>query len=127
MDGKKLFSKRDALLFLGILIFCALLFLLFSLAPQGTKAVVEQNGRIVAERELSRLEKPETIELEGADGLSLAVSFYPDGVAVTKAGCPDQVCVRTGKLRRAGESVLCLPAKISVRLEGASGVDATTF
>lgn len=49
-----------------------------------------------------------------------------DGAAqVTAADCPDQVCVRHGAIRYAGESIVCLPHKLVVSIEGGqgSGVD----
>lgn len=125
--GKSLFSKRDALFFAALLLLAALLFLLFSLSPRGTAAIVERNGGTLAVRELSQLTGPEELAVEGENGLSLTVTFYPDGATVTAADCPDQVRVRTGKITRSGESALCLPAKVSVRLTGNAGADALTY
>jgi len=34
------------------------------------------------------------------------------------ADCPDQVCVRTGTLTRAGQAAVCLPHKVVLRLTG---------
>ena len=33
------------------------------------------------------------------------------------SGCPDQICVRTGKLSRASESAACLPAGVVIKVE----------
>ena len=38
--------------------------------------------------------------------------------AVTEANCGDRTCVGTGAVSRAGESILCLPHRLSVRIEG---------
>ena len=50
------------------------------------------------------------------------------GVRVAWADCPTQDCVRTGLITRSGQSIVCLPARIIVRLEGGTaddgGVDA---
>ena len=59
---------------------------------------------------------------------AVTITFSPEGAAVTASGCPDQVCVQTGQLTRAGESAICLPARVVLRLEGGgSGVDATVY
>ena len=40
------------------------------------------------------------------------------GVRVEEADCPTQDCVHTGTITRAGQSIVCLPARIIIRLEG---------
>ena len=40
------------------------------------------------------------------------------GLRVAHADCPTQDCVRTGIIVRSGQSVICLPARIIIRLEG---------
>ena len=40
------------------------------------------------------------------------------GLSVKKADCPTQDCVHTGTITRAGQSIVCLPARIIIRLEG---------
>ena len=40
------------------------------------------------------------------------------GLYVTEADCPTQDCVHTGTITRAGQSIVCLPARIIIRLEG---------
>lgn len=49
-----------------------------------------------------------------------------EGVRFTESTCPDQVCVRSGLLTRAGQSAVCLPNRVIVRLTGAAApeVDA---
>ncbi len=34
------------------------------------------------------------------------------------ADCPDKVCVRTGKISRVGEQIVCLPNRVFVRIVG---------
>ena len=40
---------------------------------------------------------------------------------VALSDCPTQDCVRTGTISRGGQSIVCLPARIIVRLEGGPG------
>lgn len=46
--------------------------------------------------------------------------FY---IAVTTSDCPTQDCVHTGKISRAGQSIVCLPARVIIELEGADAGD----
>lgn len=49
------------------------------------------------------------------------------GIRVAVSDCPTQDCVHTGLIYRSGQSIVCLPARIIIRLEGGGtdgGVDA---
>lgn len=100
-------------------------------ADPGT-VVVTIDGRETDRFPLEKLlESPRTYTnngytLEVAYGLRDMESPPPDhapspgeaGVRVAQADCPTQDCVRTGLITRSGQSIVCLPARIIVRLEG---------
>ena len=46
------------------------------------------------------------------------VSVTSDGVYVKKADCPDKLCVKQGKITKSGQSIICLPNRVSVYLTG---------
>ena len=50
----------------------------------------------------------------------------PDGLCVLESDCPNQDCVRSGVISKPGQSLVCLPARIVIELQGGSGdgVDA---
>lgn len=68
----------------------------------------------------------ERLPLDGAagervytgNGYTLTVRFGPEGVQVEAADCPTQDCVHTGIISRGGQSIVCLPGRIIIRLEG---------
>ena len=68
------------------------------------------------------------------NGYTLRLAASPasggDGVRVEAADCPTQDCVHTGVISRGGQSIVCLPARIIIRLEGGpppeTAVDAVT-
>lgn len=128
MEEKRFLSPLGLVL-CGLLVLAAgVLYLGLSLAPQGTRAIVEKSGEVVLERDLSQLTEPETFTLEGEQNIQVTVEFSPQGAAVVASGCPDQVCVRTGTLTKAGETAVCLPARVTLRLEGGGdSVDATVY
>lgn len=94
-------------------------------AASGLSAVISVDGRVTETVNLSLLTGPEVRELT-ANGYTLRLRLSPDGAEVLEADCPNQVCVHTGAIHRAGQSVVCLPARISVMLAGTTddGVDA---
>ena len=128
MEEKRFLSPLGLML-CGLLVLAAgVLYLGLSLAPQGTRAIVEKSGVVVLERDLSQLTEPETFTLEGEQNIQVTVELSPQGAAVVATCCPDQVCVRTGTLTKAGETAVCLPARVTLRLEGGGdSVDATVY
>ena len=116
--------RNDLLLLTGCLLATLVLGGLWLLLRQGGRfVVVEQNGRETARYALSE-DRTERIETEG--GYNLLV--IEGGEAFLRAAdCPTLLCVKTGKIRYAGQSIVCLPHKLAVRIVGgASGLDAVT-
>jgi len=48
-------------------------------------------------------------------------------VWVTKASCPNKLCMRQGKISKPGEAIICLPNRIVVTIQGKSKLDAVTY
>ena len=74
---------------------------------------------------------PDTHRRYSGGGYTVEVCCRPggeEGVQVVWADCPTQDCVHTGRIYRSGQSIVCLPGRIIIRLEGgaadASGPDA---
>lgn len=56
-----------------------------------------------------------------ANGYTLTVALAANdrpGIQVIHSDCPTQDCVHTGVITRAGQSIVCLPARIIIALEG---------
>ena len=50
--------------------------------------------------------------------------LYSDGsIAFESSDCPDKVCVRSGRLRRVGESAACLPNQLILKIVAAQRDD----
>ena len=122
---KKAAPKRgDLYLMVGCLLAaldcCCLWFLL---RQDGGTVIVEQNGRETARYALS---EDRTVRIEGEGGYNLLV-IEGGEVYLSEADCPTQLCMKTGKIRYAGQSIVCLPHKLAVRITGgASGLDGVT-
>lgn len=103
-------------------------FLLFAVSnfgkQTGTQVVVEAAGRPAAVYDLN---KPTEITVSGRSGLSLTVTIVDGRVRVTQSECPDHLCEHTGWLSRGGQSAVCVPAGITVRITGGdNAVDGVT-
>lgn len=117
-------KRGDTILIIGFLLaalVCCGLWLGFR--KDGGAVIVEQEGRETARYALN---EDRTVRIEGEDGYNLLV-IKSGEVYLSEADCPNLLCVKTGKIRYAGQSIVCLPHKLAVRIVGgASGLDAVT-
>ena len=56
-----------------------------------------------------------------ANGYTLKIILTDKEVWVEESDCPTQDCVHTGHISRSGQSIVCLPARVTVRLVGGTG------
>jgi len=104
-------------------------------------------GEVIARYNLSRMEKDfqsenllsivdEFEEKISQDSLIIHMSsagidfdiFIEDGkIRFQESNCPDQVCVNTGFVHRAGEIAACVPAGVLVRIVGEYKADDPDF
>ena len=107
-------KKRDIILIASILIVAIAFFLIVELTnEEGAGVTVKVDGVKVAEYSLS---KNGTYPLNG--GTNILV--IENGKAyLTDANCPDKLCVHQGKISRTGETITCLPNKLTVSVFGA--------
>lgn len=83
------------------------------------------DGTVTETVTLSRLSGPEERTIL-AGGYTLCLALSPSGAEMSRSDCPTQDCVHTGRITRPGQSIVCLPARVSVTLRGTAdgGVDA---
>lgn len=115
-------KKRDLFLIGGILLLALALLLVIQLTKKtGAYVIVRIDGADVAHYSLS---EPQTYPLNGGTN-TLRIE---DGKAwLIDADCPDQICVRQGMIDEVGETVTCLPNRLTVTVYGAdAGVDFVT-
>ena len=78
-------------------------------------ATVKHWGQVVAQVDLSALTEEKTVTVDGT--YHLTITLDKTGAAVTDSDCPGQDCVHTGRITRAGQSIVCLPEQVIVTLE----------
>ena len=53
-----------------------------------------------------------------SNGIRLRIVIEGGRVCVEEAECPDKICVRTGEISRVGQSIVCVPAEVVIRITG---------
>lgn len=103
-----------------IMVACVLLLPRYFSKQDDLHVMVEHDENVVYTANLAEIQEPVTFFVEGT---SVEVALDHEGAAIVASDCPDQTCVRTGHLARAGESAICLPNRVVVRLTRPSGSD----
>lgn len=117
--------RNDAILIAALLLAGGALLLWLGLTRQaGGTARVQIGGETVMELPLSQ----DARVVLGEGGHTNTLVIENGAARVEQADCPDQVCVRQGAVRYNGESIVCLPHKLIVSIEGggSNGVDGIT-
>lgn len=98
----------------------AALLILPSIASPSAECVVITT----ADGELSYpLDTERTVDIT-SNGICLAVRIENGTVAVLSSDCPDGVCVGTGRISSTAQSIVCVPARVTVRLQKKEARDA---
>ena len=116
--------KRDIILVLSMVIIAAAAFLIinFAVKKDGSYAVIKVDGKVIKTLDLNSGET--TIEVNGYQGGVNKVVINDGKVSMTEADCPDELCVKTGKISRVGETIVCLPHRVVVEIMGSQDDDS---
>ncbi len=61
------------------------------------------------------LDKEQKIEIKNKKDKN-TVYIHDRGVEVSHANCHDKVCVKTGFIKNSGDSIVCLPHKLNIKI-----------
>lgn len=121
---KKYIRKADVILLIILVIVGLVCTVIVSRSgSEGDSVVIEQNGDLFATYSLN---EDRTVTVEGAKTTNI-VKISNGEVIMSESTCKNQVCVRHSAISRSGESIICLPNRVVVRIEGkGGGYDAVT-
>lgn len=118
--------KADLLLLAAALVFGAVLAAVLLLRSPGGTVQVRVAGAVTAGYPL---DVDASYTITGANGGTNLLVIEDGAARIEEASCPDGVCVHTGRIRRNGQSIVCLPNQVVVEIvsdtENSSGVDMT--
>ena len=147
---KQFIRKADIILFIVLVITglaaSAALTLSHDEAGSNAKVIIESGGDLYARYPLSEdrtvvVPAPKQISVDAPaadpdESASAQYDYYNvviisgSKVSVTEASCKNQVCVKHGAISRPGESIVCLPNRLVVRIENGAeeggGYDSVT-
>lgn len=113
----RLVRPGDWLVLAGAAVLTAASAALFWQQGAAERAVVRQEGRVVAELALT---VPRTLDVAGPLGTTVIAVEHGRARVMSDPG-PRQLCVRQGWLARPGEMALCAPNRVSLTIAGGKG------
>ena len=103
--------KKGDFLIIGTVaaIFILSVVFIFSFSNQGSRVVIKQNNEIIYNQSINQNDTVDT-------GSNIVI--IKDGVVfMNEADCKNQICVKSGKISKKGESIVCLPNKVIVEIK----------
>ena len=86
--------------------------------PQDNAVILYEDAELTVP-----LDEPREYRIE-SNGYTLIVEVVDGGISVSSSDCPDKICTDAPPLRRAGMSIVCLPARVVIFIEGDGDADA---
>ena len=116
--------KGDLLFLPAVLLVAVILVFVLSRKPSGGFVVVTVDGALSGRYPLS---EETSLQIEGADGGYNNLVIRDGQAFLEDADCPDLSCVKTGKISKEGQSIICLPHRVIVTVEGGEADDVDVF
>ncbi len=111
---KKFIGKRDMIVILSVILLSILIFLIFKFTGErGDKVIVTVDNKVVESFSLSE-NKEYYIENDYGRNVLIIENGY---AYIKEADCPDEICVKTGKICKRNEIIVCLPHKLVISIE----------
>lgn len=87
-----------------------------------TQAIIEVDGSIYKTVPMVKGMEQKKIHIELDNGRHIDIDVDENGAFVEDVVCPDKICQKTGVVSKAGQSIVCLPNKVVVYIEGEAEV-----
>lgn len=111
------YMRKGDLIIIGAVAVMALVFLLLNkyfFVKDGVYAEIYHDSALVYRINLSTAEEGSFSIPEEPD---VVFQIYADGsIAFSKSDCPDKICIRSGRLKNAGQFAACLPNGIMLKI-----------
>lgn len=117
---RKLFYKKDAVIILVLLLLVLVGFFavwIYRSSGREKIAVIEHNSVEIQRINLDKVLQSDIIFINGGDGCRVEIEVQNGRICVRSSTCPDKVCVNCGWLCEKGDTAVCLPNSVVVRVE----------
>ena len=113
MKGK--FKMGDIVVISAVLLLAVILFIGIYIPKSGKPLCL--NAKYNGKSEVYSLQEDSEFEIK-SNGYTLKVEIKNGSARVISCDCPDNTCVNTGSISNAGQVIACVPARVTLTLEG---------
>lgn len=108
-------KKNDIFLIGALLLIGVVLFLGYRIfySQAGASVEIMVDGKVY---ENLSLDKNQELEIPSEDGGKNILTIQDGYADMTEANCPDGLCVKQAKISHRGETIVCLPHKVVVKV-----------
>ena len=110
---KKLITKKDFVLLFVVLLVGVVGIILMNSADNGKSAEIIVDG---VTQEVISLDEASEKQING-----VVVCCENGEIYIKESDCPDKVCVRSGIISKSGESIICAPNRVAIKISGENG------
>ncbi|NFL97325.1 NusG domain II-containing protein [Clostridium botulinum] len=98
----------------------SIIFFKFFVKSENAVAVIKQNGKIIEKVDLSKVKEKRQLKINYNDkdhkGYNV-IEIDKGSIRFIDADCPDKICIKSGVLKKPGETAACLPHKLIITIE----------
>ncbi|APQ97459.1 NusG domain II-containing protein [Clostridium botulinum] len=98
----------------------SIIFFKFFVKSENAVAIIKQNGKIIEKVDLSKVKEKKQLKINYNDkdhkGYNV-IEVDKGSIRFIDADCPDKVCIKSGVLKKPGETAACLPHKLIITIE----------
>ncbi|MBO0552711.1 NusG domain II-containing protein [Clostridium botulinum] len=98
----------------------SIIFFKFFVKSENAVAVIKQNGKIIEKVDLSKVKEKKELKINYNDkdhkGYNI-IEIDKGSIRFIDADCPDKICIKSGVLKKPGETAACLPHKLIITIE----------
>ena len=125
----RIFKTGDKILIISIAVIAVLLLVCntFGVSPdKQITAVITQNGNLIRKINLNDLKDSESVYIN--EPIKQVILAEKGRIRFLESDCPNQICVKTGWLTKAGDRAVCMPSKVVITIVGGDKqVDSVSY
>lgn len=113
-------DKIAAMIILGLILVSVIGFFVYKQYSKGSHhiAVIKQDGKVIKTIDLDEVKEKTEIKIPYKDKDYNTIEVEPGRIRFIDADCPDKVCVKTGWISEPGQTAVCLPHKLMIKIDG---------
>lgn len=109
-------NRKELIIILILLIIAISGYLLSRINDQGSQVQIEIAQKLYGNYDLSKEQEIQIIDEKG--DLILTCVIKNNSINVVTSNCPDKICIDEGSIGHTGQTIVCLPNQVVIRIIG---------